>query len=231
MQRIKISARPDYINKLESLSFEFHSLDNKYWNEDAYYKFTMDEINTIENASNVVFDLCLQAVQHVIDNNLFDKLFINPELVPMIIRSWDNEEPSFYGRFDFAMGKDGIPKMLEFNADTPTSLYEAAVVQWYWLNDVFPDNDQFNSMHEKLLNYFQGCHQYFHGQTLHFACIKDSIEDFTTTEYIRDVASQAGLNQNKFMLMSLLSKVKFQIAGVILLVIGLDINEPIVMVK
>jgi glutathionylspermidine synthase len=26
--------------------------------------------------------------------------------------------------------------MLEFNADTPTSLFEAGVVQWYWLQDL-----------------------------------------------------------------------------------------------
>ena len=43
------------------------------------------------------------------------------------------------------------PKLLEYNADTPTSLLEAAVVQWYWLQDVFPKRDQFNSLHERLV--------------------------------------------------------------------------------
>lgn len=193
MKRIQIQARPDHIQKLEALSFEFHSLDNKYWNEEAYYKFTMDEVNRIEKATNETFQMCLTAVQHVIDNNLFEKMHINPELIPMILRSWENEEPSFYGRFDFAFDGTGQPKMMEFNADTPTSLYEGSVIQWYWLNEVFPDKDQFNSIHERLLNYFKGCIDYFNGETVHFACVSESIEDFTTVEYLRDVATQAGL--------------------------------------
>jgi glutathionylspermidine synthase len=35
-----------------------------------------------------------------------------------------------YGRFDLAYRGDGPPKLLEYNADTPTALFEAAVVQW-----------------------------------------------------------------------------------------------------
>ena len=38
------------------------------------------------------------------------------------------------------------PKATRYNADTPTALYEAAVVQWYWLKDVKPEADQFNSI-------------------------------------------------------------------------------------
>ena len=126
MKRIKITPRENYIDKLESLSFKFHSLENLYWNESAYYEFNMNQVNQLEKATNELYEMCLNAVQHVIDNNLYEKLCIDPALIPLIIRSWDNEEPSVYGRFDF--GYDGInpPKMLEFNADTPTSLYEAS---------------------------------------------------------------------------------------------------------
>lgn len=194
MKRIAIAPRDNYVEKLEKLSFEFHSLDNKYWNEAAYYQLNMNQVNELEKCTNELFQMCLTAVQHVIDNNLFEKLYINPELIPLIKRSWDNEEPSFYGRFDLSYDGVNAPKMLEFNADTPTSLYEGAVVQWHWLNDVFPDSDQFNSIHERLLNYFKGCVEYFDGQVVHFACIGDNIEDFTTVEYLRDVAYQAGLN-------------------------------------
>lgn len=193
MKRIKIEPREDYIKRLEDLSFEFHSLDNKYWNEEAYYQFTMDQVNQLESATNELYEMCLTAVQHVIDNNLYEKLHINPDLVPMIIRSWDEEEPSVYGRFDFAYDGVNSPKMLEFNADTPTSLYEASVIQWYWLQDVDKDKDQFNSIHEKLIEYWKGCLDYFKGEPVHFSSL-DSIEDFTTVEYLRDTASQAGLN-------------------------------------
>ncbi len=52
---------------------------------------------------------------------------------------------------DLAYDGVGIPKMLEYNADTPTSLLEAAVIQWQWFQDTYPDADQFNSIHERLI--------------------------------------------------------------------------------
>ena len=56
-------------------------------------------------------------------------------------------------RFDFILAKDGTPKILEFNADTPTSLLEASVIQWQWKEDVFPECDQFNGIHEGLCSH------------------------------------------------------------------------------
>jgi glutathionylspermidine synthase len=192
MKRIKTEPREDLEKKLEDLSFEFHSLDNKYWDESAYYEFSMDQVNQLEKATNDLYEMCLAAVQHVIDNDLWDQLKINRELVPMILKSWEEEVFSIYGRFDFAYDGVNPPKMLEFNADTPTSLYEASVVQWYWLEDTHKHLDQFNSIHEKLIDYWKSCVDYFDGECIHFASL-DVIEDFTTVEYLRDTASQAGL--------------------------------------
>ena len=192
MQRFNIDSRKDYKEKLEHISFEYHSLDNPYWDESVYYSFTMEEVDQLEKATNDLFDMCLQAVQYVIDNNLFDKLCIDPNLIPLIISSWENEEASVYGRFDFGYDGKNPPKMLEFNADTPTSLYEAAVVQWQWMQDVFKDKDQFNSIHEKLIEYWKSCQEYFANEIVHFSSL-DTIEDFTTVEYLRDTAFQGGL--------------------------------------
>ena len=193
MKRVQTQVREDHIKKLEEISFEFHSLNNVYWDESAYYEFQLKEIYKLEDATNSLFNLCLKAVQHVIDNKLYDRLHIDPNLIPLIERSWNEEEPSFYGRFDLVYTGSGEPKMLEFNADTPTSLYEAAVVQWYWLQEVAKDQDQFNSIHEKLIDYWNGCIEYFGGETVYFTCVRESIEDYTTVEYLRDTAHQAGL--------------------------------------
>ena len=193
MKRIKTIPRINYKQKLEELSFEFHSLDGVYWDESAYYELNNQDVSRLEEATNELWHNCLDAVQHVIDNELYDKLHIDQRLIPLIERSWNEEEPSIYGRFDLAYDGKGSPKLLEFNADTPTSLYEAAVVQWYWLQEVAKDKDQFNSIHERLIDYWKGCKDYFGGEFIHFSCI-DSIEDFTTTEYLRDTANQAGLN-------------------------------------
>lgn len=199
MQRIKIAARHDYQNKLEELSFTFHSLNSIYWDETAYWKFNPSEIDIVEKATAELYRICLAAVQYVIDNKAYERLHIDPNLIPLIERSWENDEPCVYGRFDLAFTNgDFTPKMLEFNADTPTSLYECAVVQWYWMQDLFKEKDQFNSIHEQLINYWTSCVEYFKGETIHFTCVRETIEDYTTVEYLRDTAQQAGL-KTKFL--------------------------------
>ena len=192
MKRISVQPRIDYVKKLEELSFEFHTMDEIYWDESAYYEFTSKQIDQLDDETNELYGMCLEAVQYVIDNDLYDLLKIDRRLVPIILRSWNEREPSVYGRFDFVY--DGIhpPKMLEFNADTPTALYEASVVQWNWLQDFDKNSDQFNSIHEKLIAYWKSLDEDLDGEIIHFTCI-DTIEDFTTTEYLRDTADQGGL--------------------------------------
>ena len=90
--------------------------------------------------------------------------------------------------------KNGKIKMLEFNADTPTSLYEAGIVQWFWLQDFDKNKDQFNSIHEKLIAYWKYLKVYLQPGKLHFTCLKETLEDLTNTEYMRDCAAQAGLD-------------------------------------
>lgn len=192
MNRIPITPRADWRAKVESLGFNFHSVGEKYWDESVFYEFSMAEITAIETATAQLWDMCLQAVQYVIDHNLFHKFHIPAWFVPHIIRTWDNEDPSIYGRFDFSY-HNGTLKLLEFNADTPTSLFEASIVQWFWLQERYPNSDQFNSIHEKLIAYWQYVTPYLKGTTLHFTSVPDSDEDFTTVRYLQDCAMQAGL--------------------------------------
>lgn len=191
MRRISIKPRNNWQKKVEEIGFNFHTLDSLYWDETAYYEFSMDEVDQIEKATNELWSMCLEAVQYVIDNKLYSKFHIPQWIVPHIESTWDNDAPAIYGRFDFSF-KNGVPKLLEFNADTPTSLFESSVVQWHWLQDFDSKKDQFNSIHEKLIEYWKYLQEYLHDYPLHFSAIKDNIEDFTTTEYMRDCAIQAG---------------------------------------
>lgn len=109
--------------------------------------------------------------------------------MPAIVASWERDDFSVYGRFDFAFDSASPPKLLEYNADTPTALLEAAVVQWFWLQDTRPTSDQFNSIHERLIAAWQR----WGGQALHFSAIKDHVEDEQTVLYLRDTAEQAGV--------------------------------------
>ena len=132
MKRVPINPRNNWQTAVEKIGFGFHTTDIPYWDETVYYEFSMDEILFIEKATAKLWDLCLGAVQHVIDNKLYTNFGIPSSYIPMIEKSWDEDHPSIYGRFDFCY-KNGEIKLLEFNADTPTSLYEAGIVQWFWL--------------------------------------------------------------------------------------------------
>ena len=192
MQRIKTSPRNNWQQAVENLGFGFHTTDVPYWDETAYYSFTLDEVDNLEKATTTLWDLCLKAVQHVIDNKLYSQFKIPENYIEYIEKTWNEDVPSIFGRFDLCY-KNGKIKMLEFNADTPTSLYEAGIVQWFWLQDFDKNKDQFNSIHEKLIAYWKYLKLYLQPGKLHFTCLKETLEDLTNTEYMRDCAIQAGL--------------------------------------
>lgn len=192
MERITIQPRNNWQSAVEKLGFGFHTTNIPYWDESAYYSFTMPEVLKLEKATAELWDLCLGAVQHVMDHNLYQQFGIPEYIIPLIEKSWTEDHPAIYGRFDFSY-KNGDIKLLEFNADTPTSLYEAGIVQWFWLQDFDKSKDQFNSIHEKLIAYWRYLKQYLYDDTLYFTCLKETLEDLTNTEYMRDCAMQGGL--------------------------------------
>ena len=85
--------------------------------------------------------------------------------------------------------------MLEYNADTPTALLEASVIQWYWLQELFGEkSDQFNSIHKKLIETWPKiARQWQEGGTLYLTCVADSMEDLVTVTYLMDTAIEAGI--------------------------------------
>lgn len=201
MDRFPITPRRGWETIVEQQGLTFYKTENSiYWNESAYYKLSMDEVDTLEAATEELHKMCLEAAQHIIDNNLFSLCRIPPAAVPAISQSWNSEPPSLYGRFDFAFDGAHPPKLLEYNADTPTALIEASAIQWYWLEDVFPSADQFNSIHDKLIDKWKDIKPSLKGDTLYFCCV-DSPEDFMTVSYIRETAHQAGIDRTSFLYM------------------------------
>jgi glutathionylspermidine synthase len=205
MERLKIEPRPDWQKIVESQGLYYHSLPSEqaghspekwnadnlrlYWDESTYYKLESSEIDAIEEATYWLNQYCLQAVDYIIKNNLFAKVGVPESHIEWVKQSWDRDEHTIYGRFDFCFnGKQ--PKLLEYNADTPTGLLEAAVIQWFWYKDKFSEfYDQYNSIHDKLMEIFKTLHD-FHEGTFYFAALAENLEDFMTVNYLRDVAMQ-----------------------------------------
>jgi len=192
MKRRSIAARPDWEATVSSQGLTYHHVAGRpYWNETAFYEFTAREVDNLEQATNELHEMCLAAVQHVIDEDLFARMRISDLAATLVRKTWDAEPPAIYGRFDLAYDGTQI-KLLEYNADTPTALVEAAVIQWYWMKDNFPHGDQFNSIHDKLIAKWKELLQYC-GSPLFFAGVDDAVhEDLMTLSYLADTAQQAG---------------------------------------
>lgn len=193
MKRHSINPRDNWRHKVEQIGFSFHTLDGiTYWDESAYYEFSRSEADKIEQSTNEIYQMCLHAVDHIVKNGLYDLFFIPDQFKDKIESSWKNREPSVYGRFDLVWdGREkSSPKMLEFNADTPTSLFEGAAVQWYWLNEIDSNKDQFNAIHEKLIVRWKDLKNQIGDECLYFSCLKQYPEDVVNVNYLRDCAAQ-----------------------------------------
>jgi glutathionylspermidine synthase len=192
MHRITCDPRVGWQKRVEEHGLQFHTLNGeKYWDESAAYQLTSYEIDTLELAANTLHEMCMDLVQEVVDQRMFGLFLIPKEFEEMVIRSWEEQEPSIYGRFDLAYDGSGAPKLLEYNADTPTALLEASITQWYWLKDTDERGDQFNSIHERLLEAWQTLHERDPGP-IHFCAMAGIPEDYITVEYLRDTCIQAG---------------------------------------
>ncbi|WP_020469282.1 glutathionylspermidine synthase family protein [Zavarzinella formosa] len=192
MHRLVMDPRPGWQKRVEEVGLHFHTLRGEpYWDETASYQLSSFEVDQLELAANTLHEMCLNLVQEVIDQRMFGIFMIPKEAEEYVIRSWEEQEPSIYGRFDLAYDGVSPPKLLEYNADTPTALLEASIVQWKWLKDVDERGDQFNSIHERLIEAWQALKDYDAGP-IHFAALSGIPEDYITVEYLRDTAIQAG---------------------------------------
>ena len=199
MQRIACSERDDWRETSEACGFDFHTIDGeRYWDERAYYAFTLDEIEQkIEAPTGEIDAMCLELVGRAIRNEDYLKRLKIPETFwPLIAESWERDERSLYGRLDLSFDGSGPAKLLEYNADTPTSLFESAVFQWTWLEQamerrIIPNAaDQYNSIHERLIATWN---ELGRGRHLHLTGTTGSEEDLGTLTYLEDTAIQAGL--------------------------------------
>jgi glutathionylspermidine synthase len=208
MERLAQDPRPDRLERARRMGFAFAEIEGEpYWDEAAYYRFSAAEIDRLEAATQELETRAREATGYAIRNGLNGPLGIPDGAWALVTRSWEKQEPSLYGRMDLRWDGTGDPKLLEYNADTPTALFEAAVIQWEWLqctHDVLRrpeppasgglrhgEADQFNSIHEKLIAAWPAMGL---PPVVHFTCARDTIEDRGTVDYLRDTAIQAGFD-------------------------------------
>lgn len=203
MKFISIPERPDWKPQAEAAGFTFHSMYGKpYWAEDGCYSFDLEEIETrIEDPATELHAMCREAVAQVVRSEELMERFAIPEAHrDLVAESWRTGEPELYGRFDFIYDGDAPARMIEYNADTPTSLFEAASFQWSWFEQqrdagVLPKgSDQFNSIFEAISERFS---EIFRLDTdIHFTSLgsaDENYEDYATVETMAYIARAAGM--------------------------------------
>ncbi|NEB77639.1 glutathionylspermidine synthase family protein [Streptomyces sp. SID14478] len=206
MHRHLITPRPDWQRTVEAQGLIYpltrypdDSL-RPYWDESAYYAFSLPEVEALEEVVEELHGMCLAAAAHIVDANRFGDLGLtDPRVIHAVTDSWRRrtELPSLYGRFDLRYDGTGPAKLLEYNADTPTSLVEAASPQWFWMEECFPGADQWNSLHERLVASWKRQSDLLPpGSPVHFAhsAVDELGEDLMTVAYLKETAEQAGLD-------------------------------------
>ncbi|PLY12327.1 MAG: glutathionylspermidine synthase, partial [Sulfurimonas sp.] len=210
--------------QLEELGFTWHTdSDNSKYISESLVQITTDEAQAYYNAANELYDMYVQAAEYVIENNLFFELGIPFNLIDAIKKSWENDVHwHIYGRFDLAGGIDAKPiKLLEFNADTPTSLFETALLQWALLKEnAMDESKQFNSVYEAIQQNFKRVITLFDdtelfdkrydGWKILFSSIYGNEEEEATTRLLQQIATDAGFNTG----FEYLENVKFDENGI-----------------
>ena len=200
MDKIDLPERPGWRDQAAELGFTFADMHGEpYWDETSAYAFTLREIeDDIEDPSTELHAMCRDAVSRIVTSEeLLSKLAIPEPYWQFVAESWEREEPEIYGRFDLAYDGTGPAKLLEYNADTPTSLYESASFQWLWLEQQIElgvlqsDDDQFNGIHEALVERFRTV--FAPSTDIHFAAAANTPEDYATVECMGWAAREAGL--------------------------------------
>lgn len=200
MKKIDLPERPGWRDSAAELGFTFADMGGEpYWDESSAYQFTLREIEEdIEDPSTELHGLAREAVATALaSDEWLTRMAIPPEHWDFLADSWKDGEPELYGRMDLAYDGKGPAKLLEYNADTPTSLYESASFQWLWLEDqhrlgvLSPETDQFNAIHEALVARWGEIAA--PGTDIHFAADKANPEDYATVEALAWAAREADL--------------------------------------
>ncbi len=191
---------------LEQLGFLWHTdSDETPYLADALVRVRPKEAEAYYRAGNELYDMFVAAGEHIIENNLFHEIGIPFNLVELIKQSWESDVHwHLYGRFDLAGGIDGKEiKLLEFNADTPTALFETAIVQWAMLKrNGLDEAAQFNGVYDALLDNFkrivtleesvEDFHERYEGWRFLFSSVRGNAEEENTVRLLQYIAQEAG---------------------------------------
>lgn len=197
MQRLAVHPSPDWPARAGEVGYAAtrDEAGASCWCEDAAYCFSAAQIDELDDAGQRLEDMCLELVDEAVTRGNYAPFGLSETACALVEESWRRQDKNLYGRFDFAWTGSGAPKLLDYRADAPGELYESSVVQWEWLHSYCSHCDQFNGIHETLIEAWR--HFGLWGHRVHFACPRDAAGDLGTVDYLRETALQAGLDTGR----------------------------------
>ncbi|MBU1668743.1 glutathionylspermidine synthase family protein [bacterium] len=191
---------------LENIGFYWHTdPDATPYVAGEIVEISSDEADAYYEAVNELYEMFAEAGEYVIENELFHELGIPFNLVDAIKMSWENDiHWHLYSRFDLAGGIDGRPiKLIEFNADTPTALFETSILQWAMLKaNGMEGSHQFNNVYDAIKDNFkrlimmeddiEGFEEHYEGWKILFSSVKGNEEEESTVKLLQTIANEAG---------------------------------------
>ena len=190
MERLSVRPRENWQSQVEALGLTYHTWGgNVYWDESTCYQLTTCEIQEIATATNEIEGMCIAVVEEVVQHQRYSEFDIPAHAWKLIEDSWYRGDQHLYGRLDLSYNGNQPPKLLEYNADTPTTLLESSLVQKHWLEQVRPGSDQFNSIHERLVAVWPQ----FGPDPIHLIGREQYSELLATNTYMAKTIIEAGL--------------------------------------
>lgn len=170
--------------------------------ETKLYELTEAKAEAYYEAANELYDMYVEAVDHIIENDLFFDVGIPFNLVDAIKKSWENDVHwHIYGSFSF----NEELKLIGFNADSPAYLYETAQTQYEVLIEAGVDEEeQFNEVYEKVSDNFKrlitlfddtsNFEERYDGWKILFSCLADNENDEKNVKFLQHLADEAGFD-------------------------------------
>ena len=170
--------------------------------ENGLYELSETKAEAYYEATNELYDMYIEAVDHIIENDLFFDVGVPFNMVDVIKKSWDNDVHwHIYGSFSF----NEDLKLLGFNADSPDYLYETALLQYETLQKHQIDEEaQFNEVYEKITDNFKRLitlfddtsefDERYDGWSILFSSLAENEDDERAIRLLQQMAGDAGFN-------------------------------------
>ncbi|WP_448208406.1 glutathionylspermidine synthase family protein [Azospirillum sp. sgz302134] len=182
------------------------------WREDVRYEFSASQIDLIESVADELHSMACGAMRAVVEDKLLPQLGVRAELVRLLEASWNdywaigrrNERAGgLVGRLTLAYdGRDSV-KLLGCNYDTGEGLFAASIIQRNWREALMADADQFNGLHEALVERWEELAAGQPGRArVHLACATPDPVRESELVYLAATAAEAGIDTHLLPLQS-----------------------------